>query len=67
MFLQDGVEILSKLRERVEKWFKIEILVTGSRDLSEISEISKWSDTDRWIMCSEGRPMAPIWWKLTPH
>jgi len=67
MFLQDGVEILSKLRERINKWFKIEILETTSRDLSKISEISKWSDTDRWILCSEGRPMAPIWWKLTPH
>jgi precorrin-6B methylase 2 len=66
MFLQNGLEILSNLRERVEKWFKIEILETASRDLSKISEISKWSDTDRWIMCSEGRPMAPIWWKLTP-
>jgi hypothetical protein len=66
-FLIDGLELLEKLRERINKWFKIEILETTSRDLSKIPEISKWSDTDRWILCSEGRPMAPIWWKLTPH
>lgn len=66
-FVVDGLELLEKLRERVNKWFKIEILETSWRDLSKISEISKWSDTDRWILCSEGRPMSPIWWKLTPH
>jgi len=67
MFLDNGNLLLSSLRERVEEMFKIEILEVGSRDLSGIFEISNWSDTDRWILCSEGRPMAPIWWKLTPN
>ena len=66
MFLQNGALVLSQLRMRVENWFKIETLEVSSRDLSGIPEISKWSDTDRWIMCSEGRPMPSIWWKLTP-
>lgn len=66
MFLHNGNLLLSSLRERVEKMFKIELLEVGPRDLSGIPEISNWSDTDRWILCSEGRPMAPIWWKLTP-
>ena len=66
MFLENGELVLSQLRKRVEDIFKIELLEIGSRDMTGIPEIGRWSDTDRWIMCSEGRPMPGIWWKLTP-
>ena len=66
MFLQNGELVLSQLRQRVQNRFKIEVLEVGSRDMSGIPEIAKWSDTDRWIMCGEGRPMPSIWWKVTP-
>ena len=42
------------------------IVQTGSRDLSGIPEIVDYSDTDRWLICSEGRPMLMSWILLSP-
>ena len=35
-------------------------------DLSEFEELKEWSDTDRWLVCSEGRPKLMTWWRLDP-
>ena len=65
-FLANGEEVLDTFRRRAENWFDIEVLETGSRDLSHIPEIRSWSDNDRWLICSEGRPLLPTWWVLRP-
>lgn len=39
---------------------------TGARDLSEIHELDYLSDSNRWLMCSEGRPRVMDWLVLFP-
>jgi len=65
-FLANGEEVLDTFRRRAENWFDIQVVETGSRDLSHIPEIRSWSDNDRWLICSEGRPLLPTWWVLRP-
>jgi hypothetical protein len=54
------------LLERVGNSHHGYLFRTGSRDLSEIQEISYLSDTNRWLVCSEGRPRAMDWLVLFP-
>jgi len=65
-FLANGEEVLDTFRRRAENWFDIQVVETGSRGLSHIPEIRSWSDNDRWLICSEGRPLLPTWWVLRP-
>ena len=65
-FFPDGKERLDRLKNEVEKYFKITVLTTTSRDLSVFEELQSMSDTDRWLICSEGRPKLMNWWKLDP-
>jgi len=65
-FLANGEEVLDTFRRRAEIWFDVQVLETRSRDLSHIPEIRSWSDNDRWLVCSEGRPSLPTWWVLRP-
>ena len=62
----DGEFQLNKLKEEVEKLFRISRLSTTSRDLSSFEELRDMSDTDRWLICSEGRPLLMNWWRLDP-
>jgi hypothetical protein len=39
---------------------------TGARDLSEIHELDYLSDSNRWLICSEGRPRVMDWLVLFP-
>lgn len=41
-------------------------LKTGARDLSGYAELADWTDTDRWLICSEGRPSLMSWLLLSP-
>jgi hypothetical protein len=65
-FFPDGKERLDRLKNEVERYFKITVLTTTSRDLSVFEELESMSDTDRWLICSEGRPKLMSWWKLDP-
>jgi hypothetical protein len=65
-FFPDGKERLNRLRNDAEKYFKITTLTTTSRDLSVFEEIQSMSDSDRWLICSEGRPELMNWWRLDP-
>ena len=65
-FFPDGEERLSRLREDAEKFFRVSTLTTTARDLSSFEELQELSDTDRWLICSEGRPCLMTWWRLDP-
>ena len=66
IFKNDGQEELHKLENDAREYFTIEKITTTSRDLSKFEELKKWSDTDRWLICSEGRPKLMTWWRLDP-
>ena len=66
IFKNNGHEELQKLENDAREYFTIEKITTTSRDLSEFEELKKWSDTDRWLICSEGRPVLMTWWRLDP-
>ncbi len=42
------------------------LISTGSRDLSGIHEIAHLNDSNRWLICSEGRPRVMDWLVLFP-
>lgn len=65
-FFHNGDERLNTLKIHAEKFFKITTLTTTSRDLSVFDELQELSDTDRWLICSEGRGRLMIWWRLDP-
>lgn len=65
-FFVDGNEKLKKLEEDARNYFNIKKLTTTSRDLSVFEELNEMSDTDRWLICSEGRGRRMTWWKLEP-
>ena len=65
-FFTDGIEKQIKLQEDASKYFSIEKITTTSRDLSMFKELDNMSDTDRWLICSEGREKLMTWWKLNP-
>jgi hypothetical protein len=57
---------LARLRSDASDFFDISELTTTSRDLSKFPELSSFSDTDRWLICSEGRPCLMAWYRLDP-
>jgi len=63
---EDGEEKLSKLRDTASEHFRITEITTGPRDPSQFRELEEFTDTDRWLVCSEGRPFLMHWWKLEP-
>lgn len=65
-FLSNGKEVLDSFRRMVDQLYEVEVIETGSRNLLHIPEIRSWSDNDRWLICSEGRPLLPTWWVLRP-
>jgi hypothetical protein len=65
-FFPDGEERLNILKQNAEKFFKISTLTTTSRDLSVFEELKGMNDTDRWLICSEGRGRLMTWWRLDP-
>jgi hypothetical protein len=62
----DGSERLDRLRTEAEKYFQITSLTTKGRDLSVFQELQQMSDSDRWLICSEGRGRLMTWWRLDP-
>ena len=58
---------LQTLIERARAYFHVEELRTGARDLSSIPLLSDhWTDTDRWLLCSESRAKLMSWLWLSP-
>jgi len=61
---KEAEEVLIELLRETHSLVKIEM---GSRNLDGIPEISSMNDSDRWLMCSEGRPENMEWFILLPH
>jgi hypothetical protein len=55
------------LREAADEIFEVSELMTTARDPSTIVELHRFSDTDRWLICSEGRPSLMRWLRLDPR
>lgn len=62
----DREQILAPLRNKASDFFEILEMTTTARDMSKFPELKKLSDTDRWLLCSEGRPERMTWYRLTP-
>jgi hypothetical protein len=62
----EGPEKLKKLINFSEKTHEVEELTTSSRDLSTIPEVATFSDNERWLICSEGRPKLMKWLVFYP-
>jgi hypothetical protein len=63
---EDGEIRRRKLVNDASLFFSITELTTTGRDLSKFPELRGYSDTDRWLMCSEGRPRLMTWLRLDP-
>jgi hypothetical protein len=66
-FFAGGTPRLAHLRSKAERVFDIEELTTTSGNLSGFSAVKAFSDTDRWLICSDGRRAMPHWYVMTPR
>jgi hypothetical protein len=65
-FFEDGDEKLQKLKNDSTLTHLVTELTMGSRDLSIFPELNKLNDTDRWLICSEGRAQLMKWLRFDP-
>ena len=49
------------LLQRLAQYFRCDVFSMGQRDLSRITELAALGDSDRWLLCSEGRPFLMRW------
>ena len=63
---EDGREQLLALKERASVWFDLTEILMGGRDFSAFPECRRFSDSDRWLMASEGRGELMTWLRLDP-
>ena len=64
--LPDGDRLKAALLKRIDAHFEAEIFQAGPRDLSEFAELENLPDTERWLICAEGRGRSMEWLALTP-
>jgi hypothetical protein len=62
----DSEDKLAVLRDSAAEFFNVYEMTTTVRDMSKFDELRKFSDTDRWLLCSEGRPERMTWFRLDP-
>ena len=65
-FFEDGENKLSKLIADAKDTHLIDVLTMSNRNLSKFDELNTLNDTDRWMLCSEGRPFMMKWLRLDP-
>jgi hypothetical protein len=65
-FFADAQQRIDRLGGLCANAFRIDELTTTARDLSVFAELKQFCDTDRWLICSEGRRAMPHWYVLTP-
>ena len=66
LYFDDGKEKQEGLIKMAEEFFNVTELKMSSRDLSNIPDLRLFSDSDRWLMCSEGRGELMSWFRLDP-
>ncbi len=63
----DGKQRCAELLERAGRIFHVHSFTTGARDPSSIPMLrSGWTDTERWLLCSESRATCMTWLHLEP-
>jgi hypothetical protein len=67
LHFDDGDEKQQNLINLAQEFFDVTELKTGIRDFSNFSDLKKYSDSDRWLMCSEGRGELMSWFRLEPR
>jgi hypothetical protein len=60
-FISKDPNLEAGFLQRLEKHFDCDVFTMGSRDFSAISEVTSFGDSDRWLLCSEGRPFLMRW------
>jgi hypothetical protein len=65
-FYEDGHSKLSKLLSDAKDTHSISELTMSNRNLSSFNELKMLNDTDRWLLCSEGRGFMMTWLRLDP-
>ena len=66
LYFDDGNLKQENLINLASEFFNVTELKMSSRDLSNIEYLKKFSDSDRWLMCSEGRGQLMSWIRLDP-
>jgi hypothetical protein len=64
--ISNGKKQVAQLKKKAKQFHNITVLTTTQRDLSIFKELKEMSDTDRWLICSEGRERLMTWWRLDP-
>lgn len=65
--IADGAKKLSDLYESAQKTHKLTRIFPGPRDPTCFTELADFQETDRWIICSEGRSAKiQTWLRLDP-
>jgi hypothetical protein len=54
------------LRDRAARTHRVTTFSMAARDPSAFEELRLCSDTDRWLICAEGRPRLMSWLRLDP-
>ena len=65
-FHEDGVRMLEELKKKLKIFFEIKEITTQQRNLAPFIELDNFSDSDRWLLCSEGRYKKGKWLILNP-
>ena len=55
------------LINKLQQFFKVEIITTGTRDMSKFKLLRGYSDIDRWILANEARPQLMEWFICYPR
>ena len=66
-WIENADKKIIKLKEDAAAFFTITEMKTSARDLSKFDELRDYTDTDRWLLCSEGRPNLMSWYVLSPR
>lgn len=62
-----GEAQVALLKARAEATHRVSSFTTGPRDPGRFDELKGYSDTDRWLICSEDRPILMTWLLLEPR
>ncbi|AFJ90394.1 hypothetical protein MYA_6060 (plasmid) [Burkholderia sp. KJ006] len=63
----DGKQRYAELLERAAQVFDVRVFTTGLRDPSQAPLLNEgWTDTDRWLVCSESRATLMTWLHFAP-
>lgn len=65
-WVHEGEIKLRSLLERAKRTHRVSNFQMGARNPGEFEELKEYSDTDRWLICSEDRPALMSWLLLEP-